>query len=253
MSVDLQELFDQEGVRAPASTIDPTLVVRRGRRLRLRRRAAAGAGAAVGVGVLTVGAVTVIGSVPHPGKGVAADPIRAASAATSSTPAVSVGQQARAHVTHPKVIDMERWGPAPKDLAAIGLADPAPGFPVLQWADLAQEDGTGWVTVFAVAKTPDRVETFPSGAQAGQPTGPEARIFVSHRTTPHLEGPAVHTLPESPSVAGVTGHVQEYTEKGETFHALWFTKGSFMVEISGGDGVDVDQLVALGDALTGLD
>ena len=84
----------------------------------------------------------------------------------------------------------------------------------------------------------------------GQGTDPEVTMFVGAYSKPvHLSGS--QPLPGTPEVARVVGHLAEYTEKGTTFRCLYFTTGKFTVEIIGSN-VTTEQLVTLGDALTGL-
>jgi hypothetical protein len=142
----------------------------------------------------------------------------------------------------------------PADLAAVALANPAPGFPVRRWKDNVSQEtagaGTRWVALFGLAVRPAITSTSLTGAVSGTPNGPEVTMFVGAYSTPvHLLG--TRPVAGSPTVAGVTGHLAEYTEKDTAFSALYFSTGKFTVEIIG-SGVTTAQLVALGDALTGL-
>ena len=56
----------------------------------------------------------------------------------------------------------------------------------------------------------------------------------------------------TPTVAGVQGYVTTYAEKGTAMSALYFSTGHLSVEVFGFDHVTTGQLVALGNALTGL-
>ena len=67
MSIDLQDLFNEEGLGAPPAKLDTDYVIRRGRRVRARRRAAVGTTAFVGAGVVAVGTVALVGSSPFAG------------------------------------------------------------------------------------------------------------------------------------------------------------------------------------------
>jgi hypothetical protein len=275
MSIDLQDLFNEEGLAAPPAKLDTDYVIRRGRRLRARRRAAVGTTAFVGVGVVAVGSAALVGNTPlgghaPSGVGAAAGPGLTASASvtvtTSPPPAVTPsGSPVPDLSAPPPALAVTPSGTPfpsgtsvaqptpPADLAAVALANPAPGFPVRRWKDDVSGDyANGWVAEFGLAVRPELTTTPAPGQVSGQPNGPEATIFVGAYSTPvHLSGLKPRPVAGSPAVAGVTGHLAEYTEKGATFSVLYFSTGKFTVEIIG-RGVTTAQLVALGDALTGL-
>ena len=256
MSIDLQDLFNEEGLGAPAAKLDTDYVIRRGRRVRARRRAALGTTAFVGVGVVAVGSVALVGNTSfggpaQPGVGTAAGvglTASASGAVTSSAP--QAGTPSGTPI--PSGASVAQATP-PADLAAVALANPAPGFPVRRWKDLvSQESPTRWVADFGLAVRPELATTSSPGQTSGTPNGPEVTIFVGAYSTPvHLGGLKPRPVAGSPAVAGVTGHLAEYAEKGTTFSVLYFSTGKFTVEIIG-SGVTTAQLVALGDALTGL-
>ena len=255
MSIDLQDLFDEEGLGAPSARLDTDYVIRRGRRVRARRRAAVGTTAFVGVGVVAVGSVALVGNTSfgghaQPGVGAAGSglTVSASAAVTSSLPPAVTPSG----MPFPSGASAAQETP-PADLAAVALVNPAPGFPVRRWNDdVSQESPTRWVAQFGLAVRPELTTTSSPGQTSGTPNGPEVTIFVGAYATPvHLSGLKPRPVAGSPAVAGVTGHLAEYAEKGTTFSVLYFSTGKFTVEIIG-SSVTTAQLVALGDALTGL-
>jgi hypothetical protein len=284
MSIDLQDLFNEEGLSAPPLNLDTDYVIRRGRRVRVRRRAAVGTTAFVGAGVVAVGTVALVGSSPFAGH---AQPLTGVAAASgggiqtsltppdaSTPPAVSsstASPSADSAATPPPVGYAPSGAPTPTgtgvgapqgappaDLAAVSLPNPAPGFPLRRWADDVSPETSGpgkpdrWVATFGLAVQPEPTSTRTPGMPSGVPNGPEVTIFVGAYSTPvHLSGLGSRALAGAPTVAGVTGHLAEYTEKGTTFSVLYFTTGKFTTEIIG-NNVTTEQLIALGDALTGL-
>jgi hypothetical protein len=275
MSIDLQDLFNEEGLAAPPANVDTDYVIRRGRRVRARRRAALGTTAFVGVGVVAVGSVALVGNTSFGGQAQAGVGAAAGSGLTASASgAVTSSPPPAVTPSGSPVPDLSATPPAlavtpsgtpfpsgtsvaratpPADLAAVALANPAPGFPVRRWKDeVGQESPTRWVADFGLAVRPELTTTSSPGQTSGTPNGPEVTIFVGAYSTPvHLSGLKPRPVAGSPAVAGVTGHLAEYAEKGTTFSVLFFSTGKFTVEIIG-SGVTTAQLVALGDALTGL-
>jgi hypothetical protein len=280
MSIDLQDLFNEEGLGAPPTTLDTDYVIRRGRRVRARRRAVVGTSAFVGAGVVAVGSVALVGatsSLGQPGvgstTGSGANANSTTAGADTANPPVSVTVWASPPVdgsTTPRPLTQSPSGTPtptdkaaaratpPADIAAVSLANPAPGFPIRRWKDdLYPEFSTPgraqhWVALFGLAVRPEITSTPSPGLISARPNGPEVTIFVGDYPTPvHLEGLGSRPVSGSPAVAGVVGHLAEYTEKGTTFSVLYFSTGKFTVEIIGA-GVTTAQLVALGDALTGL-
>jgi len=251
MSIDFKELFNEEGRHAPPSTLDTDYIVRRGRRVRARRRASVGASALLGVGVVALASVALAGTVPSVGGTSAAGP---ASSSSAAGPALTASSSPAANPTGGPT----PWGAPPADLAAVSLPDPAPDFPVRLFPDSVQPESSGagnqsrWVSIFRLAASPERTSTPSPGVVVSHATGPEVTMFVGAYSKPvHLSGLKSQSLAGSPEVAGVVGHLAEYTEKGTTFRCLYFTTGKFTVEIIGAD-VTTAQFVALGNALTGL-
>jgi len=244
MSTDLQDLFDQTGHNAPPPRLDPDHVVRRGRRLRARRRVAVGATALVGAGAVAVGAGIVASALPAgnaPGSGTTVLSPGGASSGVRSQPAVPT--------TTPTEKAKDRN--PPRDLARVALRDPAPGFPLRRGPDTVDRHSDGfeprpqWMATFLLGVSP------PSAA--GIPTGPEVSIVVARKAPPVTEGRIEgQKIVGSAQVAGVTGQVTRWTEKGTARTSLYFSTGKLSVRIYGFGGVTTEQLVALGDALTGL-
>jgi hypothetical protein len=280
MSIDLQDLFNEEGLAAPPAKLDTDYVIRRGRRVRARRRAIVGTTAFVGVGVVAVGSVALAGNTSFGGHAQPGVGAAAGSGLNASTTVEFIGTSSPPPAVTPSVSpvpDLSATPPAlavtpsgtpspsgtsvaqgtpPADLAAVALANPAPGFPVRRWKDDVTQESTGpgtrWVAEFGLAVRPELTPTASPGVVLGQANGPEVSIFVGDYSTPiHLSGLKSRPVSGSPAVAGVVGHLAEYTEKGTTFSVLYFSTGKFTVEIIG-SGVTTAQLVALGDALTGL-
>ena len=259
MSIDLQELFDQAGREAPASSLDGDLVVRRGRRVRARRRAVAGTTTLVGVGVVAFGSIALAGTLPGGGQSTSVvgpaggdTPVTAPSDASTSTPPTP-----SAPTTSTPPSNQEA---PPVGLADVSLPDPAPGFPIRRVEDKLTPTSFGpgklyWVQTFLLARRPATVTTDANGNTSGVPNGPEVTVFVG-------DFPAAKTSPggtikgrkvvASPTVAGVTGHVTAYTEKGTPVKTLYFSGGGFNVEVIGFGGVTTRELVDLGNAITGL-
>jgi hypothetical protein len=106
-----------------------------------------------------------------------------------------------------------------------------------------------WGALFQVGTRPPGTKVYPPGVF--QVVG----IDVSHSPLPQLtaagalDGAKVTgTVP----VAGVTGYLTSWTEKGATYHDLYFTTARFSVRLIGTDGVTTSQLVTLAEALNGI-
>ena len=99
----------------------------------------------------------------------------------------------------------------------------------------ADQNTTYYVATFGLAKT--AYADVPGSPGSQVPTGPEVTLFVGDYP---------------PSVAGVTGYVTTGADKGTPTRDLYFSSGAFLVEIHGFGGVTTAELVALGNALTGL-
>jgi hypothetical protein len=233
MTMDLQEIFARAGHQAPDSSLDADLVLRRGRQVRARRRAVGGAVSLVMTGTLALGAIALAGNLPGAGQ-------------TSSTLSTvsTVGLVPEAGTEAALALEYAESDTPPAGLADVDLADPAPGSWVrrdedstgrmqddygnLWWANnYLLQDRSGWKHVTLVA-------------------GYTPKAVVSVQGTI-----ADHPVVASPKVAGVTGHVTEFEEKGSTMSALYFNAGEMNVIVFGLD-VTVSELVELGNSVTGL-
>lgn len=264
MSVDLQELFRQEGYDAPRLLLDTDHIERCGRRIRTRRRVVRGTAAVVGVAALgagTLAAGTFMSTPTTPHK-----PATVAAGSQTPVAADDVPPSRKNNRTTP-----------PPALKHVSLPDPAPGFPYRRWADGVSTNGGGfvqavdahgkpigppkalpggWAAVFGLGKRP--VVEVPATAEVPLPSneeiGPQVTIMVGDYDTPvAAAGPDVTQLPGSVTVAGVTGHFAEsHDGDGGTQTILSFSTGRFLVEIVGFNGTTKDELVTLGNALQGL-
>jgi hypothetical protein len=143
----------------------------------------------------------------------------------------------------------------PADLVAVTLPEPAPGFAYNQMPGspfgltaLDNSSNYYWSASFQVG-------TWPAGKATGPGTFQSVNIDVSHSPLPPLtaagtiDGAKVTgTVP----VAGVTGHLTTWTEKGATYHNLYFATARFSVRLIGTEGVTTTQLVLLAESLTGI-
>jgi hypothetical protein len=265
MSIDLQELFGQAGRQAPPASIDEDHVISRGRRIRARRRAAKGTTTFIGVGVVALGSVALAGVLPGGFRGQQGP---AVVGPATHGPAVA-GGKSTAPQPEPTDTPAPPETPSPRTksrsagLEGVALPDPAPGFPFRRADDSVEEPmqapdgGVVHVNTYLLAKQAPTITTDAEGNETGgTPNGPEATLIVGELPAPQagpdgtIEG---HHVVETPRVAGVTGRVTTYTEKGTPIRTLYFTSGGFNVEVTGFGGVTTRELVALGDALTGLD
>lgn len=232
MTIDLQELFDQAGRHAPATSLNGDLVVRRGRHIRARRRAVASAGAMLATGVMALGAVALAGTLPGAGP----DP------STVTTAPVSAVLLPDGDDKAPQTSDDETPPPA---LADVTVPNPAPGFPVRRDEDWTghMEDERGrsyWVNTYLLA---DR-----SGWN-------QVTLVVGYTPTAIVKPDgtiADHRVIAAPRVAGVTGHVTRFEEKGVPITTLYFNGGDMNVIVSGSNDVTIDNLVELGNSVTGV-
>ena len=230
MTIDLQELFDRAGLEAPTSSVDGDVVVRRGRHLRARRRAAASAGTLLVTGVVALGAVALTGIVP----GVRQDP-----SVVAPVSAISLLPDGRAKAPQPS------GDQAPAALADVTVPDPAPGFPVRRDKDWTghMQDARGhsyWVNTYLLADRSgwDHV-TLVVGYTPTAVVAPDQTV-------------ADHPVIASPMVAGVTGHVTRFEEKGTPITTLYFNAGDMNVMVSGVNHVTIEELVELGNSVDGL-
>jgi hypothetical protein len=140
----------------------------------------------------------------------------------------------------------------------VTLPDPAPGFPVRRAPDNVElTDVAGrssWVKSFLLAARPETRETDAAGNVSGTPNGAEVTMLVGDFPMPPTRDGTIegHRVVATPSVAGVTGQVTSWDEKGAAISELYFQKGGFTVEVIGFRDVTTGQLVDLGEALTGL-
>lgn len=230
MTLDLREELDRA-----TSTLAPTgdLVGRAraaGRRRLLLHRLVNVAAGATAVAVLAVGITSIAPqwrqATPYPG----------ASTASTAPPA-----------------DVEAA------LAAVSMPDPAPGFPYRLTPDPAPrlvtlDDQQGWVRLFSLAARPETTVTDANGVVSGEANGPEAVVNVS--TFPLRESDSQvggHPIVARPTIAGTRGIQVEFEVGGAPVVGVYFQKGGFTVDITGIEGATPDQLITLGNALTGLE
>jgi hypothetical protein len=141
----------------------------------------------------------------------------------------------------------------PAGIDSVGLPTPAPGFPLRRWVDdvsptTLRDPGTSYyVATFGLAKTP--YATLPGSPGSQVPTGPEVTIFVGDFP---LSPAAVAASDANARVAGATGYLVSGSDKGTPTHDLYFSSGTWSIEIHGFGGVTTAELVALGNALTGI-
>ena len=116
----------------------------------------------------------------------------------------------------------------------------------------ADPNTTYYVATFGLAKT--AYADVPGSPGSQVPTGPEVTLFVGDYPMPSTSGGTIagNGIAARPSVAGVTGYVTTGADKGTATRDLYFSSGAFLVEIHGFGGVTTAELVALGNALTGL-
>jgi hypothetical protein len=142
----------------------------------------------------------------------------------------------------------------PVGIDAVGLPDPAPGFPIRRWTDdVAPTSGMGsanttyYVAAFGLAKYP--YATLPGSPGSQVPTGPEITILVGDFP---LDATAVAASNANARVANTTGYIVSGMDKSTPTHDLYFSTGTWTVEIHGFGGVTTAELVALGNALSGI-
>jgi hypothetical protein len=141
-------------------------------------------------------------------------------------------------------------------LAWVSLPDPAPGFPYRLQPDaaprLATVEGTqSWSRSFSLAAKPESKASDGTGVA----NGPEAVIMVGTFPMPGTaDAIAGHPISERPTVAGTTGAVIKFEQSpGNPVTALYFHSGDFTVAMTGLYGATTVQLVALGNAIEGMD
>lgn len=202
-----------------------------------------------------------------------------------SRPATVSGASASTSAGSSRVVTPS--GPVPDGLASVTLADPAPGFPYRKLPDgvrptviqTVHGTQTVWVATFVVdasahptAQTPGAtvyVGTYPLPISSDHTTI-DSTSFHTYGYT--IDGrpaimaggdaddpsPVHNTSPipvfekfvvvATPMVQGHQGYLFETTFS----RVLYFSSGRFTIKIETGLNSTVDQLVTLGDALTGL-
>jgi hypothetical protein len=236
MSIDLNQLFAEAALDGPVQRLDCDYIVRRGRRARARRRATVGATTVVGAGVVVLAGATLSSNIGSPA---------APSVTTGGGPSATLSP-----TITPKPIHSASTKEA---LSAVTLQDPAPGFPYRHGPDeephlssVYGSPGPYLVRLFRVGTEPAQKSM--SSAGVG---GSEVVVLVGDFPLPSTYG-AGQTVFAHPEVAGVTGTAITGREKGRTFVQLFFKSGRFSADLVGW-GVTTEQLVAVGNALTGLD
>jgi hypothetical protein len=289
MISELPTLFDATGREAPPSTVDLDAAIAIGRRARSRHQVLVGAAAATSVAAVVAGTVALSSAVlAAPGgvsttPGAGADPSVTTSVSSSvSSAAAALDQRSTGPTTPPLSVSVTASPPAssasssalqangsnpkgggepPSAVAAVSLPDPAPGFPLRRWDDDVEQATIGaggapaWVATFGLGVRPDIPTRDSSGRViGGTPDGSQVTILVGDFELPALSGLTIegNEVVARPAVAGTSGYVTRYTEKGTVMSTLYFSSGHLSVEIFGYDNVSTNQLVALGNALTGL-
>jgi hypothetical protein len=235
----VNEVFSTVVGEPPLAQFDVERVIRLGRRRRRARLAGSAATSLVLVGLVAV-------LVPALYRGV--EPQNPSAFASAETPSAPTGfpysGPAQVHA-----LPNSNYT-APPDLAAVRLAEPAPGFPYRLQPDglYAMTAATGpacYGAQFAVS-------TAPSGME-----GSSATLLVTDCAAPAMTEGVVegHPVVGHGMVAGVDGVFTEYdagtTGSSDRNLVLYFTTGRFTARIEG-TGLTQGQLVALGNALTGL-
>jgi hypothetical protein len=147
--------------------------------------------------------------------------------------------------------------PKPTGIDAIALPDPAPGFPARRWDDgVSPGTMSNGVTYYSAFFGLERTSSTPWGGVngVGASTVDQITIVVGQFPLPPHDPTTVDGNPivARPQVAGVPGRVTSWTEKGTPMHYLYFTSGPWTVEVFGAGRVTTAELVALGNALTGI-
>jgi hypothetical protein len=141
-------------------------------------------------------------------------------------------------------------------LVDVTLPDPAPGFVLRRAPDTMDEEGfSEGVTypgaVFLLGVTPGATSTPAPGSIEVDPTGPEATIIVVDGHPWDLTSPtSIENEPVTSSLT-VQGHPAYVTTSSDQTD-LYLQTGRFQVLVAGSRGTPVDKLVALENALTGL-
>jgi hypothetical protein len=258
MSIDLHDVFARAGQDGPASSLDPDLVVRQGRRLRARRRRVAASSVVLGVGVVVFGTAAVATNPPWTTEGTGTVGPAAGGSATSAPVAPPTVSASATQETPPAGAQLR---PNRAGLQSVFLPDPAPGFPVRRADDSLEQMNLGeggapcWVRSFLLAVRPATEVTDSEGNVSGHPNGPEVTVFVGGmaEAQPQPDGTIDgEQVVATPTVAGAQGYLTQGSEKDTPRTSLYFRSGRFQVEIHGFGAVTPGQLVDLGDAIQGL-
>jgi hypothetical protein len=149
----------------------------------------------------------------------------------------------------------------PAYMSAVALPDPAPGFPFRRWHDQIDQTGPAdvvgrghWVLGIGLSER-DGTQRDAAGNVTGYGVaGGEVTLSVLDSPMPVVVNGRINgsLVTGHVEVAGVTGIHARYVEKGTTFDEIYFSTGRLTVHVDGGFGATTAQLVALGNALTGL-
>lgn len=235
----VKEIFSTIIGGPPPARFDVERAIRLGKR---RRRARIAGFAAASL--VVVGMVAVVVPMLSRGGGTIDGPVLASTSGPSSPTGFPYGGSAQVHP-----LPNSNYTP-PADLVAVRLSDPAPGFPYRVQPDglYAMTAGAG-PACYGVEFV---VSTAPTGAD-----GSTATVFVTdcaqaRATDGVIDG---HAIVAHRPVAGVDGAFTRDTTgaPGSTSQnlVLYFTTGHFTTRIEG-TALRQEQLLALGNALTGL-
>lgn len=235
----VKEIFSTVIGGPPPARFDVERAIRLGKRRRRARIAGATA-----TSLVVAGMVAVIVPALHQGGGTIDGRALASASSPSSPTGFPYGGSAQVHS-----LPNSNYTP-PADLVAVRLPDPAPGFPYRVQPDglYAMTAGAGPACYGAEFV----VSTAPTGAD-----GSTATVFVTDCAPPRATDGVIegHSVVAHRPVAGVDGAFTRYTTgtQGSTHQnlVLYFTTGHFTTRIEG-TALSQDQLLALGNALTGL-
>jgi hypothetical protein len=141
-------------------------------------------------------------------------------------------------------------------IKAVTLPDPAPGYPLRREPDSVAMNSFDsnvnyWSAVFLLGVTPGATASLGAGAVEVDPTGPEATVIVADGHPFDLSSPtSIGGVPVA-STLTVQGHPAYLTEACDQTD-LYLSTGRFQVEVAGFGGTTITKLVALENALTGL-
>lgn len=141
-------------------------------------------------------------------------------------------------------------------IKAVTLPDPAPGYPLRRAPDSVGLTGFGpgatyWSATFLLAVTTGATTSLGAGVSEVDPTGPEATVIVADGRPYDLSSPtSIQSVPVVKTLT-VQGHPAYLTEACDQTD-LYLSTGRFQVLVAGSGGTTVNKLVALENALTGL-